>query len=152
MAATIVGGGGVSAPSPVGIPGPVGPAGPAGPPGPAGPAGAAPALTARAAGESGLSWQQFWMFVALLFVAMIAGCMFYVSGESVARGRQQLQNWRPPLVPSAPVAPQPQASTSNPNSNWFERRPDPVVDDVQKGIDKFFQERAREAQETLSPP
>ncbi|GEM_PF-3227904 len=53
-----------------------------------------------------------------------------------------------PTVVAPPVIRQAPQSSPQPTLRW-ERKPDPLLEDVQRDLDKYFQEREREA---LDPP
>lgn len=158
--------GGTSAPAPVrtigatgavGPAGPSGPSGPVGPPGPAGPTGATPPappalppsptpapIPAPAAPARCLDSSHFWMVVGAVLLSMTMGCA--VHSFSQFQARQQLRYGVPVIQNTGGgQAATPQAPPTTTRPSLPRRRPDPVVEDVQKGLDEYFEKRTQEA-------
>lgn len=144
---------------PAGPSGSPGPTGPAGPPGPTGPTGATPSAppalpptppTPPAPAPTPTRTtcapdrQMIWLGAVLLFLGMMGGC--FIHSFSQFQARQQLRYGIPIIQNTGGQAATPQApptTTRRPSSP--RRRPDPVVEDVQKGLDEYFEKRAQEA-------
>src|SRR3989344_4942069 len=95
-----------------------------------------------------INWKHIgWGIGAGVAIMLLVGAACGV-GVSMGVGQRQLANWPGMPVQQAPAS-TPPASQGPPFSPppFFQRRPDPVVDDARKGIDEYMQRRAQEAVE-----